>query len=143
MNANTDIVVREFIPSGEDYIQLVESTGWKGIVEKGSQQLEEALNKSWFVVSALHNDKVVGFGRIISDGVYQGFICDLIVLPEYQNNGVGTNILKKLLLKCKENNILMVQLFAAVNKSQYYKKFGFEERAQDEPGMRWIHRDVL
>ncbi|MWV43370.1 GNAT family N-acetyltransferase [Paenibacillus sp. HJL G12] len=143
MTQNADIEIREFIPSGEEYIQLVESTGWKGIVEKGSKQLEEALEKSWYIVSALHNDKVIGTGRIISDGVYQGFICDLIVLPEYQNIGVGTHILKKLLLKCKEKDVLMVHLFAAVDKCNYYKKFGFEERPQDAPGMKWVNRDVV
>ncbi|GAA0133928.1 hypothetical protein YSY43_07680 [Paenibacillus sp. YSY-4.3] len=33
MNTSTEINICEFIPSGEDYIRLVESTGWNGIVD--------------------------------------------------------------------------------------------------------------
>ncbi|MDT3427408.1 hypothetical protein J2Z22_002971 [Paenibacillus forsythiae] len=32
----------------------------------------------------------------------------------------------------------MIQLFAAANKSGFYQKFGFEERPEAAPGMRWV-----
>ena len=44
------------------------------------------------VSSAYALDKIVGFGRAISDGEYQSAIYD-VVLPEYQNQGVGKLIM--------------------------------------------------
>ncbi|MGM1045906.1 MAG: GNAT family N-acetyltransferase [Bacillota bacterium] len=94
-------------------------------------------------MSAYEEDKLVGIGRIISDGVFQAIICDLIVLTEYQGRGIGSKILKKLLYQCETNEILMVQLFAAKDKNTYYKKFGFEDRPDDAPGMRWQYRNIF
>ncbi|AKG37768.1 GNAT family N-acetyltransferase [Paenibacillus durus] len=137
------VIYREYIPTGEEFIRLVESAGWQGITKKGSGQLEAALRQSWLVVSAFKEDRLVGMGRVISDGIFQAFICDLIILPDDQSKGIGTGILSRLLKKCKEQDILMVQLFAAAHKSGFYKKFGFEERPEAAPGMRWVSRDSV
>lgn len=137
------VTYREYTPTGEEFIRLIESAGWQGITEKGSRQLETALCNSWFIVSAFKGDQLVGMGRVISDGVVQALICDLIIVPDEQGEGIGAGILKKLLRKCKEREIPMVQLFAAAHKADFYKKFGFEERPAAAPGMRWISRDSV
>ncbi|QWU14838.1 Acetyltransferase (GNAT) domain-containing protein [Paenibacillus sophorae] len=137
------VTYREYTPTGEEFITLVESAGWHGVKEKGSGQLGAALRQSWLVVSAFEEDRLVGMGRVISDGIFQAFICDLIILPDYQGKGIGSGILGRLLKKCKEQDILMVQLFAAAHKSGFYKKFGFEERPEAAPGMRWVSKDSV
>lgn len=134
---------KECMPSGESFIKLVDSTGWNGITDKGPERLAEALRNSWYVVSAFEEDELIAMGRVISDGVFQALICDLIVLPDYQGRGIGSEIMRQLLSKCYENDILMVQLFAAKDKHMYYKKFGFEARPDDAPGMRWVNRDIF
>lgn len=136
-------IYKEWIPSGESFIKLVDSTGWNGITDKGPERLGEALRNSWFVVSAFEEDELIAVGRVISDGVFQALICDLIVLPDHQGRGIGSEILRQLLMKCHENDILMVQLFAAKDKHLYYKQFGFEARPSDAPGMRWMNRDIF
>lgn len=78
------ILYKELVPSGEDFIKLIESAGWTGITDKGPEKLGLALHNSWYVMTAYEEDKLVGVGRIISDGVFQAVICDLIVLAEYQ-----------------------------------------------------------
>ncbi|RUS45859.1 GNAT family N-acetyltransferase [Cohnella sp. AR92] len=136
-----NITYSESVPPIEDYINLIESTGWQGILTKGSNKLNESIMNSWYCVSAIDNGETVGYGRILSDGVLHAIICDLIVLPTYQGKGIGSSILKQLLRKCHENEILMIQLFAAKDKYNYYKRFGFEERPADAPGMRWMKND--
>lgn len=130
-------------PAVKDYLALVESTGWPGIVEKGARKIAEALSNSWYLVCAYEGDRLVGSGRIVSDGAHQALICDLIVLPEYQGRGIGSEILTRLLKKCRDRDITMVSLFAAQGKSGYYTRFGFEERPHDAPGMRWVKRDGI
>jgi len=131
------------IPGARDFLALVESAGWQGFAEKGLLKIEEALSNSWYLVCARDGDRLVGIGRVVSDGVLQALICDLIVLPEYQGRGIGTEILTRLLRKCADHDILMVTLFAAKDKGGFYKPFGFEERPQDAPGMRWVNRDIV
>lgn len=130
------------VPSGQAYSTLIESTGWQGIVERGYGKMFEAVSNSWYFTCVYDGDRLIGSGRIISDGVYQALIVDVIVLPEYQGNGIGKEIMKRLLKKCNENDVLMVSLFAAPGKSGYYNNFGFVDRPQDAPGMRWVNRNL-
>ncbi|OPA78608.1 hypothetical protein BVG16_12140 [Paenibacillus selenitireducens] len=51
----------------------------------------------------------------------------------------GSDVMR--LIEYKEHDLMMVQLFATKDKYTYYKKFGFEERPSDAPGMRWISRE--
>jgi N-acetylglutamate synthase-like GNAT family acetyltransferase len=80
--------------------------------------------------------KLIGFGRLISDGALYALVCDMIVLPEYQNRGVGSTILKMLKEICEEYNIQKVWLFAAPRRSEFYLKNGFEIRPDNAPGMQ-------
>jgi hypothetical protein len=47
-------------------------------------QLYTAICNSWYSISIYHNKNLIGFGRIISDGIYQTLICDVMVDAEYQ-----------------------------------------------------------
>jgi len=86
-------------------------------------KLKIATENSYVVCSAYVDDTIIGFGRAISDGQYQSAIYDIIVLPEYQNQGIGKTIMNSLLEKLpKESTVL---LFVAPGKQQFYQKFGF------------------
>jgi hypothetical protein len=50
-------------------------------------------------------DRLVGIGRLISNGALYALVCNMIVLLEYQNGGIGSSILKMLKDKCAEHNI--------------------------------------
>jgi len=132
-----DIRIIEEAPTVSEYIQLIKSTGWKGMIEKGEQGFAKALESSWYAVSVYDGDQIVGMGRILSDGVLQALICDVIVLPAYQGHGIGKLMMKRLLASCEDQAIVMVHLFAAQDKASYYHQYGFEARSPDAPGMRW------
>ncbi len=119
-----------------DYIALYESTGWEYRTPVTKKDLETALENTWYWVCAYHQDKLVGIGRLISDGAIYAFVCDMIVLPEYQNKGVGSLILKKLKNKCRKHIIKRVWLLAAPGRAPFYERSGFEVRPQNMPGMQ-------
>ena len=56
---------------------------------------KKAFEASHTIVFVYHQGRLIGFGRAISDGVYQGAIYDVAVVPEFQRRGIGTIILKK------------------------------------------------
>ncbi len=130
------IAYHEQPPPADDYDQLFETTGWNKSYKASPQQLHRAISDSWYVLSAYENNQLVGFGRIISDGVLYALICDLIVNPACQGQGIGSTLLNKLIEYCRAQDIRVIWLFAAKGKSAFYKKFGFLERPVDAPGMQ-------
>jgi ribosomal protein S18 acetylase RimI-like enzyme len=69
--------------------------------------------------------KAVGMGRILSDGVSDAYIQDLIVHSEYRNIGVGRKILLQLLAICAAAKITWVGLVAEHAAEEFYTAIGF------------------
>ena len=69
--------------------------------------------------------RAVGMGRVISDGVSDAYIQDLVVLPEYQKQGVGKALLASLLGVCRVQGITWIALVAEPGSEPFYKSLGF------------------
>jgi GNAT superfamily N-acetyltransferase len=123
-------------PMLHEYKFLFESTGWTSSIAISDDALKMALDSSWYWICALDNERLVGTGRLVSDGALYALVCDMIVLPEYQRQGIGKAILKMLKDKCLENGIQRVWLFAAPGRAGFYLKNSFEIRPEDAPGMQ-------
>ena len=126
-------------PNIDQYWILFNSTGWNKEYKFSIEELETAIEKSWYSISVYINQKLIGFGRILSDGIHHALIVDLIIYPKYQGNGIGSEILKRLLRVCTEKNIRDIQLFSATGKSKFYEKYGFQKRNENSPGMEYVY----
>jgi GNAT superfamily N-acetyltransferase len=130
------IRLSEQLPDKHEYFDLFITTGWNQQYQASPEEVEQANRNSWLTVSAYDEEKLVGFGRVVTDFVLHAMIFDMIVLPGYQGQGIGTMILEKLVKKCKDHGIRDIQLFCAKGKRGFYEKNGFEIRAEDAPGMQ-------
>ncbi|USL45467.1 GNAT family N-acetyltransferase [Priestia megaterium] len=130
-----DVEFKASLPKKEEFIGLHRTTGWNAKGLYTDDQLFKAITNSWYAISVYLNDELIAFGRIISDGIYQTLICDVIVHPLYQKQGFGKRVVENLLEKCRVENIKWVQLFSARGKQDFYKKVGFKERDIEAPGM--------
>lgn len=127
-------------PDIQEYWRLFDSTGWNVDYKFSIDELRKAIETCWYSISAYSGNILVGYGRIISDGVHHAFIVDLIVSPDYQGNGIGSKLLQNLIQKCTWHSIRDIQLFSAKNKFTFYERFGFEKRDEDSPGMQYVYR---
>ena len=84
------------LPSADDFFDLFVTTGWNRKYRLNRDDLYLALKNSWYCLSVYHHNKLVGFGRILCDGVVHALILDLIVIPEHQGEGMGGELLKRL-----------------------------------------------
>jgi GNAT superfamily N-acetyltransferase len=85
-------------------------------------KLETAFRNSEMRCFAYHQGKLIGAGRGISDGALRAAIYDMVVLPEYQGQGIGTMIMNFLLARA---NAEIIMLFANPGKEPFYDRFGF------------------
>ncbi len=73
---------------------------------------------------ALDGDAVVGFVTAISDGVMSAFIPLLEVRPEYRHQGIGTELVRRLLAQLDE--FYMVDLCCDADLEPFYRALGFQ-----------------
>jgi GNAT superfamily N-acetyltransferase len=123
------------VPSVEEFRQLFATTGWNDEYHLSPEELHTAISGSWRVLSVFEGGRLVGFGRVVSDGVLHAMIYDLIVAPDRQGRGLGSEILGRLVEACRAAGIRDVQLFAARGRREFYERRGFRARADDSPGM--------
>ena len=119
----------------EEYMEMRKVVGW-GLFPL--EQAEQGL-KNTFILICLRNDgKPIGVGRAVSDHGYVVYIADVIVHPEYQGQGLGRVIMEELLKRIKESlkpgYKVMISLLAAKGKEEFYNKFGFVSRPNDDFG---------
>ncbi|HOI14053.1 MAG TPA: GNAT family N-acetyltransferase [Methanoculleus sp.] len=80
--------------------------------------------------------RAVGMGRVISDGVSDGYVQDLVILPRYRGRGIGTMILSALLDYCTSTGVAWVALVAEPGTEPFYTALGFR-RMEGHIPMRW------
>lgn len=78
---------------------------------------------STFVFSAWIGERLVGCVRVLSDLHFRSVIYDLAVLPEYQNKGIGKELVQRCINAC-ESSEWLVQTDRAKG---FYEKIGFKE----------------
>ena len=96
---------------------------WKGEydIEKTQKALSKTIN-----ITAYSDNTLVGCLRILTDGYFFGTITELLVLPEYQKQGVGS----KLLELAKENTPTMLYFGAQPGVEAFYEKNGCQTSLQ-------------
>lgn len=82
------------------------------------------LNGSDFVVLAVDDDtgNVVGYITALTDGVLSVFIPNIEVLPTYKGQGIGTELMRRMLEKAAA--IPNVDLMCDENVKPFYARFG-------------------
>ena len=124
------IIYKEFTPSPQQFNLLTDSVGWG---TRDESVVEKALANSLYCLGAFDDYKLIGFARIIGDETIFLYIQDVMVIPEYQGQKVGTGIMEELIEKIndykKVNSGIRTYLGASAGKEDFYKRFGFETRA--------------
>ena len=106
-----------------DWMALCEVFRLAPLGTREPEKLKIAAEYGHTVCSAYIDQKIIGFSRAISDKQYRSVIYDVVVLPEFQNQGVGKLIMEALLEKLP--NGAPVLIFVEPGKQNFYRKFGF------------------
>jgi len=103
---------------------LDKNTSWAK--DRKTKELKNCLAKSDVIVSLWSNNKILGFGRALSDGTYRSVLWDIVIDHNHQGKGYGKLIVNAILdskiVKQSEKVYLMTS-----NQKDFYCKIGFEE----------------
>lgn len=123
------IQIKENINDVTEFNLLYDSVGWGAYDKKITQK---AMRNTYYSVSIYDDKKIIGYGRLIGDGICFMYIQDVMVIPEYQKRKIGTLIMEKLISKIKEiekcNPDMRTYLGASKGKEKFYERFGFITR---------------
>lgn len=96
------------------------------------ERTKVAIQNSLYLIAAYNGAEAIGMARVVGDGGYVYFICDVIVHPDYQSRGLGrqliTNVLAWLKAQVLPGETIMINLMSAYEKEPFYEKLGFHRR---------------
>lgn len=125
----------------EDVLHLYQAVGWTNYTHQ-PEMLEQALSHSLVIYVALDGDAVVGLIRLVGDGFSSVFVQDLIVLPSYQRQGIGSSLMKEALEDFKEAYQVQLATEQTEKNVGFYRSMGFETLSTyDCTGMIWVNRE--
>ncbi|MES5929854.1 GNAT family N-acetyltransferase [Bacillus cereus group sp. MG9] len=87
--------------------------------------LYQAISLSLEVISAWNGEELVGLIRIVGDGLTIIYIQDILVLRAYQNQGIASQLMQKILCKYKTVRQKVLLTEEAPDVRHFYEKNDF------------------
>ncbi|MFQ6039663.1 MAG: GNAT family N-acetyltransferase [Candidatus Poribacteria bacterium] len=105
----------------QDVQRLLKQTNWAD--ERDIPGIETMMENSFLTIGAWDDDRLIGFARVLSDGVYRALIDDVVVDELYRGKGIGTEIIKHLLSRLGQ----VEEIFLRTEKEMvsFYERLGF------------------
>lgn len=128
-----EVLVVEQLPSAAQYNQLREAVGWGVYTE---DVIERALPNTLYCLCAFVDGELVGMARVIGDRAMVYYIQDVIVLPAYQRQGIGAQMMDRVMayIRAHASHNTIVGLMAACGKEPFYEQYGFTRRPTERLG---------
>lgn len=114
-------------------INLYQSVGWTSTsyTEK-PELLQQAVHNSLYVLGAFDHDQLIGLIRVVGDGLTIIYIQDLLVLPAYQNKGIGSTLINKVRKEFRHVRQQVLLTMEEPETRAFYEKNGFSSCDQGE-----------
>ena len=91
--------------------------------DKKVEDLKIVFANSMYKCFVYDEEKLVGVGRVLADGVDCAYICDVAIHPDYQGKGIGKSLVRKLLEFSYGHNKII--LYSYPGREDFYVKLGF------------------
>ena len=107
-----------------DFYQVHEILHFYGLSDLNVKQQKQIFENSYAVVFLRKNDKVIGVGRAISDGICQAAIYNIAIRDEYRGKGLGKIVVDNLLSQVEGCNVI---LYTHPKHLGLYEHWGFSK----------------
>jgi GNAT superfamily N-acetyltransferase len=90
---------------------------------KAPADLALVFGNSMFRAFVYDEGRLVGAGRVLADGRDCAYLCDVAVHPDYQGQGLGRELIARLLACCRGHRKII--LYSVPGKESFYGSLGF------------------
>lgn len=106
--------------TGLQLADLRQSVGW----DRHDDKCDRALAASYCYATCFDAELLTGFVNVISDGLLDALICNLLVHPAYQKRGIGTQLVKIVLTKLKQDGVAGAGVLFEPHLAPFYQRLG-------------------
>ena len=122
-NMQYRIVSSADIINSEEVLRLLKMTYWAN--NRTIEQIEESMASSFcYGLFLAEEERLVGFARVISDLATTYYLCDVIIDPKYQHQGLGKALVSHIVSLPQYRKLREILL--TKDAHGLYEKFGFE-----------------
>lgn len=110
-----------------DYYQLQElfRLGAFWAQDRNIEDLQLAITNSEPVITIWDDQRLIGFARATSDGIYRATIWDVVIHPDYRGSGLGRKLVETVLSHPHMSRVERVYLMTT-HQQRFYEHIGFE-----------------
>jgi ribosomal protein S18 acetylase RimI-like enzyme len=105
----------------EDVVRLRIAVGW----DAATELYQQVLCKTYLWIGCFISEELVGYVDVVSDGVADAYIRDLIVHPRHQRRGIGTKLVSMVIDQVRQDGIRMVSVVFDPQLTAFYRGLGF------------------
>jgi len=118
----------------EEIVELYKSAGWWQESPEARAVIPSMIRGSLcFMVARALDGRIIGMGRVISDGWSDAYIQDVTVLRPYRGRGIGRELIRRLIQFCIERKIGWIGLIAEPGTQKFYESLGFRPLINYQP----------
>jgi len=111
-----------------DVVALYKAAKWWEETAHNRKIIPKMIKNSLAFAIAKDGPRTVGMGRIVSDGVSDGYIQDVTVLPAYRGRGIGGEIIRFLVKAGEKHKLDWLGLVAEPGTYPFYRQLGFTDK---------------
>lgn len=108
----------------DEILHLYQSVGWSNYIDQ-KEHLKSAYENSLCTFAAYDQNNLVGIIRAVGDGLTIVFVQDILVLPTYQCQGIGTKLLQTMIEKYKHVYMMELVTYNTEKTIAFYESIGF------------------
>lgn len=114
-------VERDQAVASADINDLRAAVGW----DHDNGSYDEILERTYTHYTVRAEGKLVGFVNILSDGIGDAFLVDLMVHPDLQGQGIGRAIVAQAVEDLTADGVQCIQVTFNPEMEGFYSKLGF------------------
>lgn len=110
-------------------LELYRLAGWweMDMDDRHEKKVAAIISQTWRFVIAKQDEKIIGMGRAISDGISDAYIQDVTVHPDWRGKGIGKAIIHTLVQGLKQDGLGWIGLISEPGYERFYENLGFAQ----------------
>jgi len=114
-------ILRNASLNGTDVEDLRVAVGW----DRMEGLYDAILKRSYAHFSVTVADKLIAFVNVISDGIGDAFLVDLMVHPDHQHQGLATALVERAIEEISRDGVRCMEVIFDPRLDGFYRRFGF------------------